>query len=62
MKNGIYGDIYLFNVDKKVWKRQDMKIDCRQSMASTSLGNKILIYGGFSDKFYADANIILIKT
>ena len=30
-------------------------------MASTSIGNKVLIYGGFTDKLYADANIVLIK-
>jgi hypothetical protein len=31
-------------------------------MASTTIGNRVLIYGGFNDKMYADANIILIKT
>lgn len=30
-------------------------------MSSTSVGNKVLIYGGFTGKLYADANILLIK-
>lgn len=61
VKNGTFRDVYLFNIYKRTWKRQDIGVDFRHSMASTCVGGKVYVFGGFGDTHYADANLIVMK-
>ena len=36
-------------------------MDYRQSTASTSIGGKVYIYGGFGDTYYANGNLTIMK-
>lgn len=51
----------MFNTVLKAWKKHELDVDYRHSMASTSIKGKVYIYGGLGDRFYANANILMIK-
>lgn len=61
MKNGTFRDTYLFNVYKRTWKKQETYLDFRQGGASTSVGGKVFVFGGFGDTYYADANLLVMS-
>ncbi len=61
VKNGTFKDVFIYNIYKRTWKKQDAGVDFRQSMASTSVNGKVYVFGGFGDTYYANANLMIMK-
>lgn len=59
-KDGVYNDIYLFNIDAKQWiiPQTNHILEYRYGASSCTSKNKLFIFGGNNTREYADGSIM----
>jgi N-acetylneuraminic acid mutarotase len=62
VEKGVFNDVYIFNMDKKIWKRSLINGEFGHcfGMASTCVNGSIFIFGGSNHSLYADASIKIL--